>query len=70
MIKQVFLAGLLMAGASVAYTQQARTPPNATDPQVAAMPSGAAAKKLIGRNVKILQDETVGRISLGRLIEA
>ncbi len=34
----------------------------ATDPQVAAMPSGADAKKLIGRNVKNPQDETVGEI--------
>ena len=62
MIKQVFLVGVLMAGASVAYAQQASTPPTAADPQVAAMPSGADAKKLIGRNVKNLQDETVGEI--------
>ena len=61
MIKQLFLAGLLTAGAT-AYAQQATTPPRAADPQVAAMPSGADAKKLIGRNVKNQQDETVGEI--------
>jgi hypothetical protein len=62
MFKHVFLAGLLTIGASAAYAQQATTPPRAADPQVAAMPSGADAKKLIGRNVKNLQDETVGEI--------
>lgn len=60
MIKHVFLAGLLTVGASVAHAQQAST--SATDPQVAAMPSGANVKKLIGRNVKNLQDDTVGEI--------
>jgi len=43
--------GLLPVGASAAYAQQATTLPWAADPQVAAMPSGADAKKLIGRNV-------------------
>jgi sporulation protein YlmC with PRC-barrel domain len=62
MIKQLFLAGLLTVGASAAYAQQATTPPRAADPQVAAMPSGADAKKLIGRNVKNPQNETVGEI--------
>ena len=62
MIRQLFLAGLLTVGASAAYAQQATTPPRAADPQVAAMPSGADAKKLIGRNVKNPQDETVGEI--------
>jgi PRC-barrel domain len=62
MIKHLFLAGLLTVGASAAYAQQTTTPPRATDPQVAAMPSGADAKKLIGRNVRNLQDETVGEI--------
>jgi hypothetical protein len=62
MIKQLFLAGLLTVGASAAYAQQSTTPPRAADPQVAAMPSGADAKKLIGRNVKNPQDETVGEI--------
>jgi sporulation protein YlmC with PRC-barrel domain len=62
MIKHLILAGLLTVGASAAYAQQATTPPRATDPQVAAMPSGADAKKLIGRNVKNPQDETVGEI--------
>ena len=64
MIKHLFLAGLLTVGASAAYAQQATTPPRAADPQVAAMPSGADAKKLIGRNVKNPQDETVGEIEL------
>ena len=62
MIKHLFVAGLLTVGASAAYAQQATTPPRAADPQVAAMPSGADAKKLIGRNVKNPQDETVGEI--------
>ena len=62
MIKHLFLAGLLTVGASAAYAQQATTPPRAADPQVAAMPSGADAKKLIGRNVKNPKDETVGEI--------
>ncbi len=62
MIKHLFLAGLLTVGASAAYAQQATTPPRPADPQVAAMPSGADAKKLIGRNVKNPQDETVGEI--------
>ena len=64
MIKQLFLAGLLTVGASAIYAQQATTPPRAADPQAAAMPSGADAKKLIGRNVKNPQDETVGEIEL------
>lgn len=62
MIKRLLLAGLLTVGASAAYAQQATTPPRAGDPQIAAMPSGADAKKLIGRNVKNAQDETVGEI--------
>ena len=62
MIKQLFLASLLTVGASATYAQQATTPPRAADPQVAAMPSGADAKELIGRNVKNPQDETVGEI--------
>ena len=61
MIKQLVLAGLLTVGASAAYAQPT-TPPRAGDPQIAAMPSGADAKKLIGRNVKNLQDDTVGEI--------
>jgi sporulation protein YlmC with PRC-barrel domain/ketosteroid isomerase-like protein len=62
MIKHLILAGLLTVGTSAAYAQQATTPPRAADPQVAAMPSGDDAKKLIGRNVKNLQNETVGEI--------
>ena len=62
MIKHLFMAGLLTVGASAAYAQQATTPPRAADPQVAAMPSGADARKLIGRNVKNPQDDTVGEI--------
>lgn len=62
MIKHLFIAGLLTVGASAAYAQQATTPPRSADPQIAAMPSGADAKKLIGRNVKNSQGETVGEI--------
>ena len=62
MIKHLFIASLLTVGASAAYAQQATTPPRTMDPQIAAMPSGADAKKLIGRNVKNPQDETVGEI--------
>src|SRR3954466_4077955 len=62
MIKHLFMAGLLTVGASAAYAQQATTPPRAADPQVAAMPSGADAKKLIGRNIKNPQNETIGEI--------
>jgi sporulation protein YlmC with PRC-barrel domain len=61
MIKQLMMAGLLTVGASAAYAQTA-TAPRASDPQVAAMPAGADAKKLIGRNVQNLQNETVGEI--------
>ena len=62
MIKQVFLAGLLTLGASAAYAQQPTTPSQTANPQIAAMPTGADTKKLIGRNVKNPQDETVGEI--------
>jgi hypothetical protein len=61
MIKHLILAGLLTVGATAAYAQTT-PPPRAADPQIAAMPSGADAKKLIGRNVKNPQDETVGEI--------
>lgn len=62
MIKHLIIAGLITVGSSAAYAQQATTPPRTADPQVAAMPSGADAKKLIGRNVKNPQDQTVGEI--------
>lgn len=62
MIKHLFLAGLLTVGATAAYAQTTPPPPRAADPQLAAMPSGADVKKLIGRNIKNPQDETVGEI--------
>jgi sporulation protein YlmC with PRC-barrel domain len=62
MIKQLMIAGLLTFGAHAAYAQQSTVPPKAADPQVAAMPSGADAKKLIGRNIKNPQNETIGEI--------
>ena len=62
MIKHLIIAGLITVGSSAVYAQQATTPPRTADPQVAAMPSGADAKKLIGRNVKNPQDQTVGEI--------
>ena len=62
MIKQLFIAGLLTVGASAAYAQPAGTTPRPADPQIAAMPTGADAKKLIGRNIKNPQNDTIGEI--------
>jgi hypothetical protein len=61
MIRKLLIAGLLTVGAQAAYAQTA-VPPRAGDPQIAAMPSGADAKKLIGRNVKNPANDTVGEI--------
>jgi sporulation protein YlmC with PRC-barrel domain len=61
MIKQLLIAGLLTVGASAAYAQQA-TSPRAADPQIATVPAGADAKKLIGRNIKNTQNDTIGEI--------
>ena len=62
MIKQLVMASLLTLGANAAYAQQSTVPPRTGDPQVAATPTAADTKKLIGRNVKNPQDETVGEI--------
>jgi sporulation protein YlmC with PRC-barrel domain len=62
MIKQLMIAGVLTFGAHAAYAQQSTVPSKAADPQVAAMPSGADAKTLIGRNVKNPQNDTIGEI--------
>jgi sporulation protein YlmC with PRC-barrel domain len=66
MIKQLFIAGLLTVGASAAYAQQA-TSPRAADPQVATAPAGADAKKLIGRDIRNQQNETIGEIESVRI---
>ena len=62
MIKQLMMAGLLTFGAHAAYAQQSTVPPKAGDPQVAATPTAADTKKLIGRNVKNPQNDTIGEI--------
>ena len=59
MFKQLVIAAMLTAGATAAYGQ---TPPRPADSQAMVMPSGADAKKLIGRTVKNPQNETVGEI--------
>ena len=62
MIKHLIVAGLLTVGSTAAYAQQAAAPVRNGDTQMAAMPSGADAKKLIGRTIKNPQDETIGKI--------
>jgi PRC-barrel domain len=62
MIKHLIIVGLLTVGSSAAYAQQAAAPVRNGDTQMAAMPSGADAKKLIGRTIKNPQDETIGKI--------
>jgi sporulation protein YlmC with PRC-barrel domain len=67
MLKHIVLATLLTCGAAAAYAQpqQAATPPAApaTAPAKPAMaPAASDAGKLIGRNVKNAQDETIGEI--------
>ena len=62
MIKHLIIAGLLTVGWSAAYAQQAAAPARTGDTQMAAMPSGADAKKLIGRTIKNPQDQTIGKI--------
>ncbi len=73
MLKQFVLATLLTCGAAAAYAQpqqqqqQATTPPpKATAPATTATPAHgpavADARKLIGRNIKNAQDETIGEI--------
>jgi len=62
MYKRIMLVGLLTFGAHAAYAQQSTVPPKPGEAQIAVMPSGADAKKLIGRNVKNPQDDTIGEI--------
>ena len=70
MLKQFVLATMLTCGAAAAYAQpqqqQATTPPasTATAPHATADGTGATAdaRKLIGRNIKNAQDETIGEI--------
>ena len=62
MIKQLMMASLLTFGAHAAYAQQSTVPPKAGDPQVAATPTAADTKKLIGRNVKNSENDTIGEI--------
>jgi sporulation protein YlmC with PRC-barrel domain len=62
MIKQLMMASLLTFGAHAAYAQQSTVPPKAGDPQVAATPTAADTKKLIGRNVKNPENDTIGEI--------
>lgn len=62
MIKQLMVASLLMFGPHAAYAQQSTVPPKTGDPQVAATPTAADTKKLIGRNVKNPQNDTIGEI--------
>ena len=64
MFKHVVIAGLLTFGSVAAYaqTQQAASPPKASDASLASVPSGADASKLIGRNIKNAQDETIGEV--------
>lgn len=65
MVKKLLIVALLSSGAAVAYAQsppqQAATPPSAT----ATMPHDAASadtRKLIGRNVKNANNDTIGEI--------
>ncbi|WP_395707837.1 PRC-barrel domain-containing protein [Reyranella sp.] len=66
MVKKLLIVALLSSGAAVAYAQsppqQAASPPSAT----ASMPQDAAAsadtRKLIGRNVKNANNDTIGEI--------
>ena len=62
MIKQLMMASLLTFGTHAAYAQQSTVPPKAGDAQVAATPTAADAKKLIGRNIKNPQNDTIGEI--------
>jgi len=63
MLKHVVLAGLLTVGSTAAYaqTQHATTPPQTAEASTSAS-TGADVSKLIGRNVKNAQNETIGEI--------
>ena len=62
MIKQLMMASVLTFGAHAAYAQQSTVPPKAGDAQVAATPTAADTKKLIGRNVKNPENDPIGEI--------
>ncbi len=68
MLKQFALATMLTCGAAAAYAQspqqQATTPPPtaATTPQATNSGAVADARKLIGRNIKNAQNDTIGEI--------
>lgn len=69
MLKHIALATLLTCGAAAAYAQpqqQATTPPasKATAPHATATGNGAVAdaRKLIGRNIKNAENDTIGEI--------
>src|SRR5262245_57951409 len=66
MLKHIVLAAFLTCGAAAAYAQpqQATSPPSATAPANTAMAPSATAdtRKLIGRNIKNADNETIGEI--------
>lgn len=67
MLKHIVLAAFLTCGATAAYAQpqQATSPPpsSATAPSDAMAPSATAdTRKLIGRNIKNAEGETIGEI--------
>jgi sporulation protein YlmC with PRC-barrel domain len=65
MLKHIVLAAFLTAGAAVAYgqPQQAASPPASATLDATVAPSATAdTRKLIGRNIKNADDETIGEI--------
>jgi sporulation protein YlmC with PRC-barrel domain len=64
MLKHIVLATFLTCGATAAYaqTQQATSPPPSSTAAPAATMAPADARKLIGRNVKNAENETIGEI--------
>lgn len=64
MLKHVVLATVLTCGASAVYAQpqQAASPPATSTTMPHATMAPADARKLIGRNVKNAQNETIGEI--------
>lgn len=66
MLKHIVLAAFLTCGAAAAYAQpqQATSPaPSATAPATATAPAATAdTRKLIGRNIKNAEGETIGEI--------
>jgi sporulation protein YlmC with PRC-barrel domain len=65
MLKHIVLAGLLTCGAAAAYAQPqqaASPPPSATVDSKMALSPTADTRKLIGRNIKNAEGETIGEI--------